>query len=46
MRGDEGYELALALLHSSGYGRNHRSQAKSAVGYIDIFIVPEELDLR
>ena len=44
MRGDEGYLLALAYSTQRGYGRNHPFAAEIRSGYIDIEIVPEELD--
>ena len=43
MRGDEGYLLALAYSTQRGYGRNHPFAGEIRSGYIDIFIVPEEL---
>ncbi len=43
MSGDAGYWLALAYSTHRGYGRNHPFAGEIRSGYIDIFIVPEEL---
>ncbi|EEU1043235.1 hypothetical protein RR68_000905 [Escherichia coli] len=44
MRGDEGYLLALAYSTQRGYGRNHPFAGEIRSGYIDVSIVPEELE--
>ena len=43
-RGDEGFLLALAYSTQRGYGRNHPFAGEIRVGWVEVWIEPEELE--
>ena len=42
-RGDEGFLMALAYSTQRGYGRNHPFAGEIRIGFVDLWIEPEEL---
>ncbi|WP_071058644.1 carbon-phosphorus lyase complex subunit PhnI [Pelistega sp. MC2] len=43
-RGDEGFLLALGYSTQRGYGRNHPFAGEIRIGFVEVWIEPEELD--